>query len=117
VKFFSCLFCFFLHWKSILRRFVPLAVVLMLGYVVSGCSYIGTTLNQAGFSARFSEVPSQKIYKHMLKTDKFFVYGKIFNGIGLNQQSLAIVAISNEHQQGETSEKPLYPKVRMRKIR
>ena len=73
----------------------------MLGYVVSGCSYIGTTLKQTGFLARFSEVPSQKIYKHMLKTDKFFVYGKIFNGIGLNQQSLAIVAISNEHQQGE----------------
>ncbi len=80
-----------------------LQIILILTLLFSqvGCSYLDSTMKQAGFSMRFSEKPSQKLYKHMLTSEKFFVFGKIENGTGLNPHALAIVALSNLHQEQE----------------
>jgi len=82
-------------------KFLRIFIILSLIFSQGGCSYLDSTLKQASFSKRFSEKPSQKLYKHMLTSEKFFVFGKIENGTGLNRQALALVALSSRHQEQE----------------
>ena len=97
-------------WRmEILNNFVVLAILLAFGTSLGGCTYLESTLQQARLSAQFSDTPSQRVYKHMLSADNFFVYGKIGNGIGLNQQALAVVAVSSLHQEHEVVDVSHFP--------
>ena len=68
---------------------------------LTSCAYLESGLKQAGLSQRFRQAPSQKLYKHMLSSPTFFVFGKIENGRGLNPEALAVIALSDLHQPGE----------------
>ena len=79
-------------------RWTGLAVLLV---GAGGCSYIESGMKQAGLLERFRQAPSQKLYKHMLSSPTFFVFGRIENGGGLDRAALAVVALSDLHQPGE----------------
>lgn len=72
-----------------------LFLIVALVFSMSGCSYLGNTLKQAGFSALHQHSPAQRVYKHMLHADNFFVFGKIENGTGLGEEATAVVAVSS----------------------
>ena len=76
-------------------------IILVLLFAMSGCSYLGSTFKQAGFSALQKQSPTQRVYKHMLETDNFFVFGKIENGKGLNEEATAVIAVSDLYQKSE----------------
>lgn len=76
-------------------------VLSALYLALTGCSYLDSAWKQAGFSALQNQSPTQRVYKHMLGTDNFFVFGKIVHGKGLNQEATAVVAISNLYRNSE----------------
>ena len=77
----------------------PLVALALITF--SGCSYLESGLKQAGLMQRYREAPSQRLYKHMLSSSTFFVFGRVENGSGLNPQATALLAISDRHRQGE----------------
>ena len=69
--------------------------------VLSGCAYVGTAAQQAYYSARQPLAPRQKIYKHMLSRDTYFVFGQIESGASLAGAPLAVMALSDTFKAGE----------------
>ena len=78
---------------------VPL--VALASIALCGCSYLESGLKQAGLMQRYREAPSQRLYKHMLSSSTFFVFGRVENGSGLNLQATALLAVSDMHREGE----------------
>lgn len=78
---------------------LPLLAVLVLG--LNGCSYLGTMAAQAGYSLQQTASPEQRIYKHMLDRDTFFVFGRIENARELNSAAIAVVAVSDKFRDSE----------------
>lgn len=78
---------------------VLLAVWVILG--LNGCTYLGNAVKQAGYSTLQKHAPTQRIYKHMLEVDKYFVFGKIENQSRLNRATVAVLAISTLYQKDE----------------
>lgn len=74
-------------------------VALLAG--LSGCSYLGSTFKQVRLSALQKQSPTQRVYKHMLLSDNFFVFGKIKNGSDSNGAVTAVVAVSDQFQKSE----------------
>ena len=62
---------------------------------LNGCSYLGTMASQAGYSLKQQVSPEQRIYKHMLSSETFYVFGRIEGAHRGNNKPLAVVAISN----------------------
>jgi hypothetical protein len=56
---------------------LPLFVLTM---ALVGCAYVGTAAKQAYYSARQPVAPRQRVFKHMLDRDTFFVFGRINAG-------------------------------------
>jgi len=58
-----------------------------------GCTY----LHQAAQQGRYAreQAPQQRVMKHRLAREKYFVYGVIHEGAALPRNSLAVVALSN----------------------
>jgi pimeloyl-ACP methyl ester carboxylesterase len=68
---------------------------------VSGCSYVGTVVSQAGYSMRQQASPEQRVYKHMLNRETFFVFGRIENARELNAGAIAVIAASDKFRDSE----------------
>jgi len=76
-----------------------LLISLTMGMV--GCTYLGNAVKQAHYSAQQRHSPTQRIYKHMLEVDNFFVFGKIENEVALNKDAIAVIALSNLYRMNE----------------
>lgn len=75
--------------------------MLLLAAGFGGCTYVRTTVKQAGYSARQAGTPRQRIYKHMLARETFFVFGRIENAPADLPEPLAVVALSDRPTAGE----------------
>ena len=84
-------------WK-VMRKLACLAVLCVC---LSGCSYIGTVLSQAGYSVRQMASPEQRVYKHMLDRETFFVFGKIINEGEVRRETIAVIALSDRFRSSE----------------
>jgi len=79
----------------------PLAFLPVVMVFLAGCSYLGTAIKQACYSVRQPFAPRQRVYKHMLSRDTYFVYGQIDAGAGNAGAPLAVVALSDAFKIGE----------------
>lgn len=68
---------------------------------LAGCSYIETMVSQADYSWRQKTSPEQRIYKHMLNHESFFVSGKIGNTNHVNREAIAVIAVSDKFRSSE----------------
>ncbi len=70
-------------------------MILSLVFGQGGCSYLDSSLKQAGLSRRFSEKPSQKLYKHMLAfaASKFANRLKPLLVVGLRRMAILVVLL------------------------
>lgn len=84
-----------------LNRVALFLLLIFLAVSVSGCSYLRTVFKQTHYSLRQKLSPRQRVYKHMLQVDNFFVFGKIENGSDLNKDAIAVVALSDLHRENE----------------
>ena len=75
--------------------------LLNLIIVLGGCTYVQEATKQTRYLIQQTQFPSQRIYKHMLDRDKFFVFGKIVGKPTLKNQPLAVAALSDTYRQGE----------------
>lgn len=78
-----------------------LACLAVLCVCHSGCSYVGTVLSQAGYSVRQMASPEQRLYKHMLDRETFFVFGKITSGGEVGRETIAVIALSDRFRSSE----------------
>ena len=74
---------------------------ILLIFSLSGCSYLGHAAKQAGLSVLHRQAPVQRVYKHMLTAENFFVFGKVKNGDDLNEEATAVVAVSDLYESDE----------------
>lgn len=78
------------------------ALFSLLVVALAGCAYVGTATKQAYYSVRQPLAPRQRVYKHMLDRDTYFVFGKIEAGSGAAAgAALAVVALSDAFKPGE----------------
>jgi triacylglycerol esterase/lipase EstA (alpha/beta hydrolase family) len=83
-------------------KFSILAVIIVaLSFSMGGCTYLSNALKQAHYSVQQKNSPKQRVYKHMLEAENFFVFGKIGNNNKLNKDAVAVVAVSTKDQSGE----------------
>lgn len=77
--------------------------LVVLGFVagLTGCAYLGTMSRQASYAAEQRQSPQQRINKHMLDRDTFFVFGQIQHRAGPDRAPMAVVAIADTFQAGE----------------
>ena len=77
--------------------------LLVLGLVVglSGCAYVGTMTREAYYSARQGVAPRQRVYKHMVERDTYFVFGRLRRSPVPAEGVLAVVARSGTGWGGE----------------
>ena len=68
---------------------------------LSGCSYLQTASKQAYYAAHQIGAPQQRIYKHLLDRDTFFVFGRIQHAPTQPDSTVAVVAISDRFRSGE----------------
>ncbi len=78
-----------------------LLLFIVVTAAMTGCTYLGNAFKQAQYSARQRQSPTQRVYKHMLEVENFFVYGKIENEVALNRDAVAVVALSDRFQKNE----------------
>lgn len=83
--------------RLMLAGFTALSCLALLG----GCSYLGGAMEQARLAALHRQAPAQRVYKHMLEVENFFVFGKVKNGGDLNEEAAAVVAVSSLHDKSE----------------
>lgn len=77
---------------------VPVVALLA---ALGGCSYVGTVLTQADYSLRQLAPSEQRVYKHMLDRDTFYVFGRLGRVAGTNPAALAVIAVSDRFRPGE----------------
>jgi pimeloyl-ACP methyl ester carboxylesterase len=76
-------------------------LLFFLAVGMAGCTYLGNAVKQANYSAQQGLSPTQRVYKHMLEAENFFVFGKIENGVALNKDAVAVVALSDLYKHNE----------------
>ena len=54
----------------------PLCLAVLF-VILTGCSYVGSMVSQAGYSMRRMASPEQRVSKHMPDRETFFVFGRI----------------------------------------
>ena len=86
-------------WMIMFNRCISVFIVLAFG--MTGCTYLGNAFKQAHYSAQQRQSPTQRVYKHMLEVENFFVFGKIENEVALNKDAVAVVALSDRFQKNE----------------
>ncbi len=63
-----------------------------------GCAYLGTMASQA----RYALTPaSQRVYKHMLTRDTFYVFGVLRTDLQSNGRAVAVIAVSDRFSPDE----------------
>jgi pimeloyl-ACP methyl ester carboxylesterase len=76
----------------------PILLSLLVG--LAGCTYLQTVNQQSSYAQQLGHAPQQRVYKHMLDRDTFFVFGQIEHRDGTDAP-LAVIAVSNAYQTGE----------------
>lgn len=76
-------------------------LVAVLPACLSACSYLGTMMTQTELALKQISSPEQHTYKHMLDRETFFVFGTIDNAPTLNEQAVAVVAVSDKYVDAE----------------
>ncbi len=76
-------------------------VVATLLATLAGCSYVGTVLTQADYSVRQLSPTEQRVYKHMLDRDTFYVFGRLGRTAGANPETMAVIAVSDRFRPDE----------------
>lgn len=84
-----------------LIRYFLLAVFVL---ATSGCAYLGNAVKQAGYQSKMKFSPTQGVYKHMLETENFFVFGKVKHEAAINGDPLAVVVLSDLRRKNEVVE-------------
>jgi pimeloyl-ACP methyl ester carboxylesterase/uncharacterized protein YifE (UPF0438 family) len=79
------------------RQIIASLIVFSLG----GCTYLGTLVSQADYSLKQLASPEQRIYKHMLDRETYFVFGRIAYAGRLNHEAVAVLAISDRFTDSE----------------
>lgn len=69
--------------------------------LVAGCAYLDTAGIQAVYALRQLGGPQQRIYKHMLGRETYFVFGTIRHKPAQVRDRLAVVALSDRWRRGE----------------
>jgi pimeloyl-ACP methyl ester carboxylesterase len=80
--------------------FKSLGLALFLA-ALSGCSYLGTMVSQANYALRQRTSPEQRINKHMLSRETYFVFGQITHASAQTAQPLAVIALSSQFRDAE----------------
>jgi len=88
---------------SRLRRLAhtPMLAAALLSSL-GACTYLGTVLSQAELALKQISRPEQRNYKHMLDRETYFVFGTIDNAPELNDQAVAVIAVSDRFHEFET---------------
>jgi len=73
-------------------------IVLIL---LPGWTYLQGAGKQARYAAQLKKDPKLRISKHLVDTEKFFVYGKITGDSGIGEKPMAVVALSDTFQENE----------------
>ena len=68
---------------------------------LAGCSYVGTMLSQAEFAHQLRTEPQQRVSKHMLDRQTWFVFGRIGQTAALKSQAMAVLALSDRFRTAE----------------
>jgi pimeloyl-ACP methyl ester carboxylesterase len=76
-----------------------LAAVLLIA--ATGCTYLGSMRRQAVYAHAAERDPQQRIYKHMLDRDTFFVFGELLGAPDRDRAPMAVVAVSDAFRAGE----------------
>ncbi|MDX2110741.1 MAG: DUF413 domain-containing protein [Verrucomicrobiota bacterium] len=76
-------------------------LLVIVACCLSSCAYVQTAGKQAYYAAKQTGTPRQRIYKHMLDRDTFFVFGRILNNSHPDGCALAVIAVSDAFQPGE----------------
>ncbi len=58
-------------------------------------------VSQASYSIRQTASPKQRVYKHMLDRETFFVFGRIGHAGNANREAIAVVAVSDKFRPSE----------------
>ncbi len=74
---------------------------LLLPAMLAGCTYLTNVSKQSGYSAQQATAPRQRVYKHLIAGDKYFVFGTLDHGGRLPPVPMAVIAVSNLYQDGE----------------
>lgn len=82
-------------------KFHPLLVSALLLDCLGGCSYMGTLVTQADYSLQQMTSPEQRVIKHMLDRETYFVFGRIEPAAGMNNEAIAVVALSDRFRDSE----------------
>ncbi len=52
-----------------------LLLFISLAALMTGCTYLGNVAKQVRYSNQQGQSPTQRVYKHMIEVDNFFVFG------------------------------------------
>ena len=73
----------------------------VIPFGLSACTYLGTLVSQADYSLQQIASPEQRIYKHMLDRETYFVFGRITYTGRINHDAIAVLAISDRFRDSE----------------
>jgi uncharacterized protein YifE (UPF0438 family) len=90
-----------LRRKVIMRGKLAAVLALTPALAVSGCTYLATASAQARLAHRQALDPRQRVYKHMIDHETFFVYGQLLHAPDRDRAPIAVVAVSNAFEAGE----------------
>lgn len=85
-------------------RSVAVVLLALLGLLQPGCSYVGTAGEQMVLSVRQAGAPRQRVYKHMLARETYFVFGRIQHLPARAHGRLAVVALYDHWTTNEVVE-------------
>lgn len=83
---------------SFFRCLFPL--LLLTG--LNACSYMGTLAKQTDYSLQQLSSPKQRVYKHMLEHETYFVFGRVeIPAQHMNRDAIAVIALSDKYHEAE----------------
>lgn len=78
------------------------AIMVITGMLLSGCTYLQSTLKQLGYQNRFENLKEMSVLKHLIDRETFYVYGKLDDSNNsYRDYSLAVAAISSNTKKPE----------------
>lgn len=80
---------------------IRILILTMALLLAGGCAYVGTMARETGYSMRQILRPEQRVTKHMLGEDTFFVFGRVLAPLRESQPPMAVLAISDLHRVSE----------------
>lgn len=78
-----------------------MALAILAAASLAGCAYVGTVAKQHYYSAQLRRAPRNRIYKHLLERDTFFVFGLVEADPSHPDAPTAVLAISDTPSVGE----------------